>query len=159
MERLRARVIRQHRIDAQSAGIWHMVGLESTTGDRSRLDAVESHRMMPMATRSSNLSESRLIPRDGFSCASVCVAPSQASADSLESIGSIVINGQDHPYGNCETSRHRLALVVFGTIRVPIGSKIEFCFQRPTYLPALYNVGVRESGETSIDGIPSSLLG
>jgi hypothetical protein len=92
MERLRARVIRQHRIDAQSAAMWHMVGLESTTGDRSRLDAVESHRMTPMATCSSNLSESRLIPRDGFSCASACVAPGQASTDSLKSIGGIVTN-------------------------------------------------------------------
>ncbi|MGY8680683.1 AraC family transcriptional regulator [Bradyrhizobium sp. UFLA05-153] len=43
------------------------------------------------------------------------------------------------------------------SVHVPIGSKIEVCFQGPTHLLALYNEGMRKSGETSIDGLRSQL--
>jgi AraC family transcriptional regulator len=44
------------------------------------------------------------------------------------------------------------------SIHVPIGSRIELGFQGPTHLLALYNEGVRKSGETSIDSVHSSSL-
>jgi AraC family transcriptional regulator len=44
------------------------------------------------------------------------------------------------------------------TVRVPRGSKIEFRFQGPRHLLAMYNEGTRKSGETSIDGQPASGL-
>ena len=42
------------------------------------------------------------------------------------------------------------------SIHAPIGNKVEFRFQGPTHLLALYNEGARRDGETSIDGLPSS---
>jgi AraC family transcriptional regulator len=44
------------------------------------------------------------------------------------------------------------------SVHVPIGSKIEFRFQGPAHLLALYNDGMRKNGETSIDGAQSSSL-
>src|SRR4029453_17636479 len=44
------------------------------------------------------------------------------------------------------------------SVRVPIGCKIEFHFQGPLHLLALYNEGTRRSGETWVDGLPSSKL-
>ncbi|WP_084801072.1 AraC family transcriptional regulator [Bradyrhizobium sp. Tv2a-2] len=44
------------------------------------------------------------------------------------------------------------------TIHVPIRSQIEFRFQGPRHLLAMYYEGVRKSGETSIEGLPSSKL-
>jgi AraC family transcriptional regulator len=44
------------------------------------------------------------------------------------------------------------------SIHVPIGSRIEFHFQQPVHLLALYNEGARRSGETSIDDVHSSRL-
>jgi AraC family transcriptional regulator len=44
------------------------------------------------------------------------------------------------------------------SVRVPIGCKIEFHFQGPLHLLALYNEGTRRDGETWIDDLPSSRL-
>ena len=44
------------------------------------------------------------------------------------------------------------------SVHVPIRSKIEFLFQGPLHLLALYNEGMRKNGETWIDGLPSSRL-
>jgi AraC family transcriptional regulator len=44
------------------------------------------------------------------------------------------------------------------SVHAPIGRKIEFRFQGPMHLLALYNEGVRRSGDTSIDGLHSSRL-
>ena len=44
------------------------------------------------------------------------------------------------------------------SVHVPIGCKIEFLFQGPRHLLALYNEGTRRNGETWIDGLPSSTL-
>src|SRR5581483_6946774 len=43
-------------------------------------------------------------------------------------------------------------------VHVPVGKKIEFCFQGTRHLLALYNEGARKDGETSIDGLYSSKL-
>jgi AraC family transcriptional regulator len=43
------------------------------------------------------------------------------------------------------------------SIYIPIGSRIEFHFQGLWHLLALYDEGVRKSGETSIDGLRSRL--
>jgi len=116
-----------------------------------------------MATCTSNVSQSRLMPRDGFSCASACLAPGQAGAepDSPKSISGIVI----YPTVKIPPSETAKRLGpswrwwLSETIRVPIGSKIQFRFQGPTHLLTLYDEYVRSSGETSIDGLPSSRLG
>ena len=42
------------------------------------------------------------------------------------------------------------------SIHAPIGNKVEFRFQGPMHLLALYNEGARRDGETSIDGLPTS---
>jgi AraC family transcriptional regulator len=42
------------------------------------------------------------------------------------------------------------------SIHAPIGSKVEFRFQGPMHLLALYNEGMRRDGETLIDGLGSS---
>jgi len=42
------------------------------------------------------------------------------------------------------------------SIRAPIGSKVEFRFQGPMHLLALYNEGMRRDGETLIEGLASS---
>ena len=44
------------------------------------------------------------------------------------------------------------------SIHVPIGCNVEFRFQGPLHLLALYNEGARRNGETWIDGLPSSKL-
>ena len=44
------------------------------------------------------------------------------------------------------------------SVRIPIGCKIEFHFQGPRHLLALYIEGTRRNGETWIDGLPSSRL-
>jgi AraC family transcriptional regulator len=44
------------------------------------------------------------------------------------------------------------------SIHVPIGCEVEFRFQGPLHLLALYNEGARRNGETWIDGLPSSKL-
>jgi AraC family transcriptional regulator len=45
------------------------------------------------------------------------------------------------------------------SILIPVGSKVEFRFQGPLHLLVLYNEGMRKSGETSIDGLNSTLRG
>ena len=44
------------------------------------------------------------------------------------------------------------------SVYVPIGCRVEFHFQGPLHLLALYNEGTRRNGETWIDGLPSSKL-
>ena len=44
------------------------------------------------------------------------------------------------------------------SVHVAVGRKIEFCFQGPMHLLALYDEGARRNGETSIDGLHPSRL-
>ena len=44
------------------------------------------------------------------------------------------------------------------SVHVPVGRKIEFRFQGPLHLLALYDEGARRNGETWIDDLPSSRL-
>ncbi len=44
------------------------------------------------------------------------------------------------------------------TVRVPVGSRVEFRFRGSAHLLALYNEGLRRDGETSIEGVASSRL-
>jgi AraC family transcriptional regulator len=116
--------------------------------------------MTPMATCTSKLSESRLIPRDRLNRTPACTPQRQTSADWLKSIGGIVI----YPTVTVTPAETAKRLGTgwhwrfSETIRVPIGTKVEFRFQGPTHLLALYDAGVGEGGETSIDDVPSSSL-
>jgi len=117
---------------------------------------------MDMETSVSNARESRAVLRDGMSYVSTRMGKSEARADSDFSlrINSNILN----PTVEITPAE---CIKRFGTgrrwwfsesVHAPIGSKIEFRFQGPTHLLALYNEGIRRSGETSIDGLHSSSL-
>ena len=101
------------------------------------------------------------MPRDGTDHVSIGVAPirARADADLLKSVGDIV----HHPTVKITPAGpvKRLAMGwhwwFSESIHVPIGSKIEVCFQGPTHILALYSEGMRKGGETSIDGLRSQL--
>jgi AraC family transcriptional regulator len=115
-----------------------------------------------MATCVSNSNEGRVSPREGVNHESVSMVQGQARAGAnlWKSIGS----GGFHPVVKVTPAEPVKRL---GTgwqwwfsesVYVPTGSKIEFRFQGPTHLLALYNEGARKSGETSIDDLHSSNL-
>jgi AraC family transcriptional regulator len=107
-------------------------------------------------------SESRVVLRDSMSCAVTGMRRSQAKADSdlASSIDSNILNPAveirpDECIKRLGTGRHWW---FSESVHAPIGRKIEFRFQGPMHLLALYNEGVRRNGETSIDGLHSSTL-
>jgi AraC family transcriptional regulator len=115
-----------------------------------------------MVTSASNLNESSVNPPDGINHTSVGIVQSHArtGADLRKPIVRIGFN----PIVKITPSEPVKRL---GTgwqwwfsesVHVPIGSKIEFRFQGPAHLLALYNEGVRKSGETSIGDLHSSRL-
>jgi AraC family transcriptional regulator len=118
--------------------------------------------MTAMTMCASNSNESRVNPRDGINHAPVGIAQSQAraGADSRKSVGTIGFHPTvkitpAEPVKRLGTGWHWW---FSESVHVPIGSKIEFHFQGPRHLLALYNEGVRKSGETSIDDLHSSTL-
>jgi len=115
-----------------------------------------------METRASNASESRVVMQNGMSCVSAGMGPSEARADSdfPSSIGSNSFKPtvEIAPAESIKRLGTGWHWWFSESIHVPIGSKIEFRFKGPTHLLALYNEGVRRSGETSIDGLHSSRL-
>jgi AraC family transcriptional regulator len=110
----------------------------------------------------SSVGEGRRIPDDGFDRLPSCTARGQSLAgmESLRSIGGIVLypTVQVTP---AETAR-RLGIGwhwwFSESLHIPAGNRIDFRFQGPTHLLALYNEGGRKRGETSIDGLPLSRL-
>src|SRR5215813_8315216 len=118
--------------------------------------------MMSMATCTQNSNESGAVPRDRVLQDSTRMTRSKASAhaDTPKPIGSIarypiVRITPAEPVKRLGTGWHWW---FSETVRVPIGSKVEFRFPGPAHLLALYNEGVRRDGETSIDGLDSSRL-
>src|SRR5215475_15492681 len=110
----------------------------------------------------SDESESGVVLRDGTSCAATGMRWSQAKADSdlASSIDSSILNpAVEIRPSECVkrlgTGRHWW---FSESVHAPIGRKVEFCFQGPMHLLALYNEGMRRNGETSIDGLHSSTL-
>jgi AraC family transcriptional regulator len=118
--------------------------------------------MMSMAICTQSSNESGAVPGDRVVNASSGMARSKASAD------------QDAPYPIASIAPYPIVRITPAesvkrlgtgrhwwfseTVRVAIGSKIEFRFNGPVHLLALYNEGVRRDGETSIDGLDSSRL-
>jgi len=97
---------------------------------------------------------------DGPYLTSMPASPMPAGADSSKSIGSIIFHPTVkitpvEPVRRLGTGWHWW---FSESVHVPTGSKIEFRFQGPTHLLALYNEGSRRNGETSVDGLPSSRL-
>jgi AraC family transcriptional regulator len=122
----------------------------------------KSNRVIEMETRAYNTSESRVVPRDRVNCASTGIGQGQARADSESqpSIGGDILNSTvEITPSECV---ERLGTGWHGwfseSVHAPIGRKIEFRFQGPMHLLALYNEGVRRAGDTSIDGLHSSRL-
>jgi AraC family transcriptional regulator len=109
-----------------------------------------------------NLNEGKSLPRRSFHQAYLHTAQDRtgAEADAFKSIRAIV----QYPTVKIASTKtaNRLGMGwhwwFSETIRVPTGSKIEFRFQGHRHLLAMYNEGVRKTGETSIEGLPSSTL-
>jgi AraC family transcriptional regulator len=113
-----------------------------------------------MAACAPNSDESKGLPRHSFNQARVGTARHQADADAhiLTSIGSRYPVVKITPAEAARRVGTGRQWWFAETIHFPIGSKIEFGFQGPRHLLAMYNEGVRKGGETSIDGLPSSSL-
>jgi AraC family transcriptional regulator len=84
----------------------------------------------------------------------------RAGADSPKSIGSFVFHPTVkitpvEPIRRLGTGWHWW---FSESVHVPTRSKIEFRFQGPTHLIALYNEGARRNGETSVDALHPSRL-
>jgi AraC family transcriptional regulator len=115
-----------------------------------------------MVTCVSNSDRNRVVLRDGINHASAGMTESRvrASADFRKSIG----RSGFHPIVEVTPAEPVKRLGIgwqwwfSENVHVPIGSKIEFRFQGPVHLLALYNEGMRKSGETSIDGLHFSSL-
>ncbi|SDS53573.1 AraC family transcriptional regulator [Bradyrhizobium canariense] len=116
-----------------------------------------------MTTCASDVSESGVVAvlRDRVNHVAIGMLPNGAGDDSnsLPSAGSTVVHPTVkitpvEPVKRLGTGWHWW---FSENVHVPIGSKIEFRFQGPTHLLALYNEGVRTNGETSIDGLHSRL--
>src|SRR6266699_3927051 len=111
--------------------------------------------MISMATCTQNSNESGAVPRGRVLQDSACMAQSKANADAdaPKPIGGIapypiVRITPAEPVKRLGTGWHWW---FSETVRVPIGSRVEFRFRGPAHLLALYNEGVRRDGETSIE--------
>jgi AraC family transcriptional regulator len=118
--------------------------------------------MMAMVMSLSNSGGNGVVLRDGINHASAGIAEShvRAGADLRKSIG----KSSFHPIVEVTPTEPVKRLGIgwqwwfSESVHVPIGSKIEFRFQGPAHLLALYNEGMRKSGETWIDDLYSSRL-
>src|SRR5215467_11617466 len=106
--------------------------------------------------------ESRAVLRNSMSCVATGMRLRRAKdgSDLASSVDSnILIPAVEIRPDECierlGTGRHRW---FSESVHAPIGRKVEFCFQGPMHLLALYNEGMRRNGETSIDGLHSSTL-
>ena len=114
-----------------------------------------------MMTSASNANyESTRVPRDGTNQASIDLGQIQPRADfkPLQPNACMLLNPiveitPAELVKRLGTGWHRWFTE---SIHTPIGNKVEFRFQGPVHLLALYNEGTRRDGETSIDGLPSS---
>ena len=114
-----------------------------------------------MVTCASNVNVSKTTLPDRISHASFGLpqSPVRADATSVSSADAVVRSTVKitpaEPAKRLGTGWH---LWFSESVHVPIGHKIEFCFQGPAHLLVLYNEGLRRSGETSIDGQQVSRL-
>jgi AraC family transcriptional regulator len=114
-----------------------------------------------MATGAPNMGESRAAPENGMDNASIDRGPRQVKAnpDSTSSICHVL-----HPVVQITPADSAKRLGTGSrrwfseSVHVAVGRKIEFCFQGPMHLLALYDEGARRNGETSIDGLHPSRL-
>ena len=97
-----------------------------------------------------------------MNCASIGMARSQArvNADSRSPSGGNIphLTVKVSPVGSIERFCTGCRWWFSESVHVPIGCTIEFLFQGPRHLLALYNEGTRRNGETWIDGLPPSKL-
>jgi AraC family transcriptional regulator len=115
-----------------------------------------------METRASDASESRVVLRDCMRVVSTSVRQFEVRdvSDLSSTIGSNTLN----PTVEITPAECIKRLGTGGrwwfseSVHAPIGCEIEFRFRGPVHLLALYNEGMRRSGETSIDGLRSSGL-
>lgn len=128
---------------------------------RPWMDPILPGEMIAMAACTSSSSAGKVMRRDGIDDISVDMVQRQErlNGDSLKM--------------DSDNVHHQIVRITppepvkrFGTgwhwwhsesIYIPIGSRIEFHFQGLWHLLALYDEGVRKSGETSIDGLRSRL--
>jgi AraC family transcriptional regulator len=112
----------------------------------------------------SGKSEGTLIPDRGFGRAFACMAEGQSRAhvESPRTIDGIGVALYPTVKITPAEAAKRLGTGwhwwFSETIHIPVGNRIEFRFQGPAHLLALYNEGSRKRGETSIDGLPLSRL-
>ena len=115
-----------------------------------------------MEASASKANESGVVPQEDMNCGAIGMEHSQArpDADSRPSIGCNVLNAAVtiSPAELVKRLGTGLHFWFSESVHVPIGCKVEFCFQGPMHLLALYNEGARRNGETSIDGLHSSRL-
>ena len=115
-----------------------------------------------MATFAADVSESRVVRRDGINHGSIgrshiraiADAHSQPSNDSTVFHPTVEITPAEPVKRLGKGWRWWFSESVY----IPVGSKIEFRFQGSAHLLALYNEGIRKNGETWIDGLQSSRL-
>jgi AraC family transcriptional regulator len=114
-----------------------------------------------MTTCASNVNPGKPTPPDGIDHASIGLpqSPARVGATLVPSIGIVVRSTVKitpaEPAKRLGTGWHWW---FSENVHVPIGQKIEFCFQGPAHLLVLYNEGLRRSGETSIDSLQISRL-
>jgi AraC family transcriptional regulator len=132
--------------------------LDTSTDIGRHRRGLQEHRIISMAAHA----EIKGIPRHSFN--QTCVGTAHRQADTSEE----ALKSFDGA-GLCRTVEIAAAEPArrlgtgwrwwfSETIHVPIRSQIEFRFQGPRHLLAMYHEGVRKSGETSIEGLPSSRL-
>ncbi len=118
--------------------------------------------MISMATCAQTLNQGGAIPRDRLLSSSDFMTQGKATADRdepkpIDGIAPypIVRITPAEPVRRLGTGWHWW---FSETLRVPIGSRVEFRFQGPAHLLVLYNEGLRKDGETSVDRLEPSRL-